>query len=137
MSRKKKNKKKKNRKNNNRSGGGGRKTVTEKAETTGDAPEKTPGTSPESATKAAEAAAELAETVSTTAAVAEPKPLPLDAPMDVWPVLQDRGTDPIKFDYDHGGVPLFLLMIYLAFLGMTFTYIASWLIPDYLAYFSG
>ena len=69
MSRKKKNRKKKSRKNNNRSssGGGGQKTVTEKAETTGDAPEQ----APESATEAAEAVGCMGATTTARAAWVE------------------------------------------------------------------
>lgn len=62
-------------------------------------------------------------------------PVAPDAPWETWPALQDRGQNPVRLPYDHGGIPLLLLLFYMTFLGFAMTYMANWLVPDLLNYF--
>lgn len=55
-----------------------------------------------------------------------------------YPELLDKDVqDPLNFPYDKGGVPLVLLLLYLAFLGLAGVYMTGNLFPDYLRYFGG
>lgn len=101
-------------------------------------PETTPNDSGEQQVEkkiepAASASASTAETKSEAkATISSVAP---DAPWESWPPLQDRGQNPVRLPYDHGGIPLPLLLFYMSFLAFAMTYMANWLVPDLLNYF--
>lgn len=64
-----------------------------------------------------------------------PHDVPLETPWEQWPALWDWGLTPIRFPYGPGGVPLFLLVVYLSFLAMSSNYMTRWLLPDFMTYF--
>ncbi|MDF1664281.1 MAG: hypothetical protein P1V97_21115 [Planctomycetota bacterium] len=91
---------------------------------------------PEPATVAATPATVATTPVAAAASANAPvTPVAPDAPWETWPPLQDRGQNPVRLPYDHGGIPLLLLLFYMTFLGFSMTYMANWLAPDFLNYF--
>lgn len=102
-------------------------------------PPKSPASEPAPVEKTESAGAEVKQ--SAPAPASAPKAavtaVAPDAPWETWPALKDEGQNPVRLPYDHGGIPLLLLLFYMTFLGFSMTYMANWLVPDLMIYFFG